>query len=166
VLPTLRHLEALTRAATAGWPVRPRILVDAAEKLAAFRTARAALAKSGTVTLELALAQVPTVAAYRIAAWEAPIYRALVRVNSVILANLVIGENVVPELLQEEFTPELIAENLTRLIADGPQRERQLAAFGQLDRIMDLSGEPPSLKAARAVLGVVERKGRVLNNSE
>ena len=111
VLPTLPHVARARpqkrpptgRCARASWS-------SAAEKYAAFRSARAALAKSGTVTLELALAQVPTVAAYRIAAWEAPIYRRLVRVSSVILANLVIGENVVPELLQEEFTPELIAE--------------------------------------------------------
>jgi lipid-A-disaccharide synthase len=157
VLPTLPHVEALTREATAGWPVRPRIVVDTGEKQVAFRSARAALAKSGTVTLELALAQVPTVAAYRISAWEAPIYRALVRVSSVILANLVIGENVVPELLQEEFTPDLIAESLIPLIADTPQRQRQLAGFARLDAVMDLTGEPPSLKAARAVLAVVER---------
>jgi lipid-A-disaccharide synthase len=160
VLPTLPHVETLAREATASWPVRPRILVEAAEKLAAFRTARAALAKSGTVTLELALAQVPTVAAYRISAWEAPIYRALVRVSSVILPNLVIGENVVPELLQEEFTPELIAASLVPLIAQGPARERQLEAFARLDGIMDLAGEPPSLKAARAVLAVVARQSR------
>ena len=113
--------------------MRPRIVVEAAEKYAAFRSARAALAKSGTVTLELALAQVPTVAAYRIAAWEAPIYRRLVRVSSVILANLVIGENVVPELLQEEFLPELIADRLIPLIGDTPERRRQLEGFARLD---------------------------------
>ena len=159
VLPTLPHVAPLAREATADWPVRPRIVVEAAEKHLAFRSARAALAKSGTVTLELALAQVPTVAAYRIAAWEAPIYRMLVRVSSVILANLVIGENVVPELLQEEFTPELIAAGLIPLIADTPQRQCQLDGFARLDAIMELGGEPPSLKAARAVLAVIERRG-------
>ena len=56
------------RGATAGWAVRPRIVTEAEEKYAAFRLARAALAESGTVTLELALAQVPMVAAYRVAA--------------------------------------------------------------------------------------------------
>ena len=155
VLPTLPHVAALTRESTADWTVRPRIVVEAAEKHAAFRSARAALAKSGTVTLELALAQVPTVAAYRLSAWEAPIYRRLVRVSSVILANLVIGENVVPELLQEEFTPDLIAASLIPLMADTPQRRRQIAGFLRLDAIMDLGGEPPSLKAARAVQAVI-----------
>ena len=147
-----------SREATAAWPVRPRIVVDAAEKYAAFRSARAALAKSGTVTLELALAQVPTVAAYRIAAWEAPIYRRLVRVSSVILANLVIGENVVPELLQEEFTPEpdrRKADPADRRYAGAAPPARR-ASRGST-RVMDIGGEPPSLKAARAVLAVIER---------
>ena len=157
VLPTLPHVAALVAAATAAWPVRPRIVTDAAEKCAAFRSARAALAKSGTVTLELALAQVPTVAAYRIAAWEAFVYRRLVRVSSVILANLVIGENVVPELLQEEFLPKPIADSLIPLIGDTPERRRQLEGFARLDAIMDIGGEPPSLKAARAVRAVIAR---------
>ena len=157
VLPTLPHVASQVAEATATWPVRPRVVIDAAEKYAAFRGARAALAKSGTVTLELALAQVPTVAAYRIAAWEAPIYRRLVRVSSVILANLVIGENVVPEMLQEEFVPELIAEKLTPLIGDTPERRRQLEGFARLDAVMEIGGEPPSQKAARAVLDVVAR---------
>jgi lipid-A-disaccharide synthase len=159
VLPTLPHIAQMTAEATASWPVRPRIVTEVAEKYAAFRAARAALAKSGTVTLELALAQVPTAAAYRISAWEAPIYRSLVRVSSVILPNLVIGENVVPELLQEEFTPELIAAALAPLIGDTPERRRQLDGFARLDAIMEVGGEPPSERAARAVRAVIDRRG-------
>jgi lipid-A-disaccharide synthase len=157
VLPTLPHIAQMTTEATATWPVRPRIITEPAEKYAAFRAARAALAKSGTVTLELALAQVPTAAGYRIAAWEAPIYRAMVRVSSVILPNLVIGENVVPELLQEEFTPDLIAGALTPLLGDTPERRRQLEGFAKLDAIMEVGGEAPSERAARAVLDVASR---------
>ena len=59
------------RDGVASWPVQPRIVVGEQEKRAAFRIARAALAKSGTVTLELALAGVPMVAAYRAGAIEA-----------------------------------------------------------------------------------------------
>ena len=98
-------LEPIT-SATAAWPVQPRIVVEPAEKQAAFRIARAALAKSGTVTLELALAGVPMVAAYKVPALEAVVGRRLVkRLPSVILANLVLGENVVPEFMQEDCTP-------------------------------------------------------------
>jgi lipid-A-disaccharide synthase len=158
VLPTVPSLAARLRQTTADWPMQPRITADDAEKHAAFRSARAALAASGTVTLELALAGVPTVAAYRIGAIEAAIVRALVRQRplSVILANLVLGERVVPEFLQEECTPQALASALTPLLGDTAERRAQLDAFARLDAIMGL-GLSPSGKAAEAVLTTVTR---------
>jgi lipid-A-disaccharide synthase len=158
VLPTLPHIVEQVTTATAGWPVRPRIVVGPEEKQAAFRAARAALAASGTVTLELALAQVPLVAAYRVVPWEGLLFRMMTRLNTVILANLVLGENVVPEFLQRDCRPERLAAALVPLLRDTPERERQLDAFARLHTIMDLSGEPPSSRAARAVLALIERK--------
>ena len=157
MLPTMPHLETTIREGIANWLVKPQIVVGENEKRAAFRIARAALAKSGTVTLELALAQVPTVAAYRIAAWEAPIYRRLVRVSSVILANLVIGENVVPQMLQADCTPQRLAAELVPLIGDTPQRQRQLDAFARLDAIMEIGTRSPAGRAADIVLGVMRQ---------
>jgi lipid-A-disaccharide synthase len=157
VLPTLPHIADEVTRATAGWPVRPRIVLAAEERHAAFRTARAALAASGTVTLELALAQVPTVAAYRIPAWEGLVFRLMASIDTVILANLVLGEKAVPEYLQSECTPERLAAALVPLLADTPERRRQLDAFARLDTIMDLGSEPPSARAARAVLAAVGR---------
>jgi lipid-A-disaccharide synthase len=151
VLPTLPHIAAQVTQATADWPVRPRIVTDVAEKYAAFRTARAALAASGTVTLELALAGVPMVAAYRVPAWEGLLVRALAHVNTVILANLVLGANVVPEYLQRDCTPERIAAGLVPLFADTPERRRQVEAFARLDAVMDLGGPAPSARAAARV---------------
>ncbi len=159
VLPTLPHIAARVRAATNSWPIRPRIVVDPAEKDAAFRTARAALAASGTVTLELALAQVPMVAAYRIPAWEGWLFRMMTTLTTVNLANLTIGENVVPEYLQTDCRPDRLASGLVMLLGDAPERRRQIEAFGRLDAIMQLSGEPPSQRAARAVLDVLNRTG-------
>jgi lipid-A-disaccharide synthase len=155
VLPTLPHIEAQVREATAAWPVSPRIVTAQAEKYAAFRQARAALAASGTVTLELALAHVPTVAAYRIPRWEGALFRLMASIDTVILANLVLGENVVPEFLQTECEPRRIAAALKPLLADTPDRRRQLGAFARLDTIMDLTAVPPSARAAAAVLRVV-----------
>jgi lipid-A-disaccharide synthase len=163
VLPTMPHLAADVRAGVSGWAVTPRIVTDPAEKWAAFRSARAALAASGTVTLELALAGVPTVAAYRVTLIEELIARAVrlrQRIASVILANLVIGENVVPELLQHDCTPRRIADALVPLVADTPERLRQMGAFARLDRIMTLD-MTPSAKAAAIVVDVA-RRGRVI----
>jgi lipid-A-disaccharide synthase len=158
VLPTLRACEAEVRAAIEHWPLKPEIVVTEAEKYAAFRHARAALAASGTVTLELAFAEVPMVAAYRVPLWEEAILRAVVRVNSVILPNLVLGENVVPEFLQRDCTPERLAEALAPLLDEGPARARQLAAFARLDQIFATDGEAPSDRAARVTLQVIADK--------
>jgi lipid-A-disaccharide synthase len=115
------------------------------------------------VTLELALAGVPTVAAYRLQFVEAIIARLIrlqARLPSVILANLVIGENVVPELLQEDCTPDRLAAALAPLVTDTPERLRQLEAFRRLDEIMAIGGAAPSAKAAAIVLDVAQRGRR------
>jgi lipid-A-disaccharide synthase len=164
VLPTVPHLAVEVRAAVAGWAVSPRVVVEAAEKWTAFRTARAALAASGTVTLELALAGVPTVAAYRVTLIEeiiARLIRLRANLQSIILANLVIGENVVPEFLQHDCTPQLLADALVPLLAETPERSRQIKAFARLDRIMAVEGTP-SVRAAAAVLEVARRSRRDL----
>jgi len=157
VLPTVPPLLDRVRTAVAGWPVQPRIVVDPAEKLAAFRIARAALAKSGTVTLELALAGVPMVAAYRIPLFDEAIARLVVTVGSIILANLILGENVVPERLQRECTPDNLARALEPLLTDGPERRRQTEAFARLDAIMAIGRVSPSARAAEIVLGYAAR---------
>ena len=160
VLPTLPHLVPLVRDGLAGRAVAPRIVVAPAEKWAAFRVARAALAASGTVTLELALAGVPSVAAYRVPLIEEIVARLASmrgRLSSVILANLVIGENVVPEFLQRDCTPQRLAAALEPLLADTAQRQRQIEAFGRLDSIMSIGAAVPSAKAAAVVLDAAER---------
>jgi lipid-A-disaccharide synthase len=155
VIPAVSALAASIVAATARWPVPPRVVVDTAEKQAVFRVARAALAKSGTVTLELALAGVPTVGAYRVSWVEAVVGRRLIKVSSVILANLVLGENVVPEFIQEACTAENLAGALVPLFGDTPERRRQLAAFARLDGIMQIGSSTPAARAADVVLEVV-----------
>jgi lipid-A-disaccharide synthase len=151
-VPTVPQLKDSVVAATAAWSVRPRVVVDPAEKWAAFRTARAALAKSGTVTLELALAGVPTAAAYKVSLLDELIARVAINVPSIILANLVIGENVVPELLQRECTPKSLADALAPLLTESPERRRQVEAFARLDTIMEIGTASPSGRAADIVL--------------
>ena len=166
MIPTVPHVAAQLREAVAGWPVTPRIVVEPREKWSAFRNARAALAASGTVTLELALSGVPMVAAYRLHAVEAVIARLIrlqARLPSVILANLVLGENVVPELLQEDCTPDKLVTALAPLLADTPERRRQIEAYRRLDDIMAVGGTTPSAKAAAIVLGIA-RRGRLPSN--
>ena len=159
ILPTMPHLLEGIREGVKSWKVVPRIVVGEQEKRAAFRIAAAALAKSGTVTLELALARVPMVTAYSTGALEAWIVRRTITVTSVILANLVIGENVVPEFLQENCTADQLASALAEVLSDSPMRRRQIEAFARLDGIMSTGSQPPSVRAADIVLAML-RKSR------
>ena len=159
VVATVPHLVDPIRTAMARWPLRARIVVESADKQAAFRTATVALAKSGTVTLELALAGVPMIAAYKVTALE---YLAvgrgiLKRLPSIILTNLLLGENVVPELLQHNCTAEKLAAALLPLFGDTPERRRQVEAFSRLDAIMEVGSSVPAMRAADVVLAAAHR---------
>ncbi|MDC7786414.1 lipid-A-disaccharide synthase [Rhodoplanes sp. TEM] len=158
VLPTPPHLSSRVKDATAGWSVQPRIVATPEEKWAAFRGARAALAASGTVTLELAVAGVPTVVAYKVPLIEELIARAMIKVPSIVLANLVLGENVMPELVQRAATPETLAAALAPLLADTPERRGQVTAFATLDAIMQIGTAQPSERAADIVLAEMRRR--------
>jgi lipid-A-disaccharide synthase len=160
ILPTMPHLVGEITTAVASWPLRPQVVVGESEKRAAFRVARAALAKSGTVTLELALAGVPMVTAYRGGAVEAWIAQRVVRLASVILANLVIGENVIPEFLQGDCVPDKLAAALHDVLGETSLRRRQLEAFSKLDAIMMTGQQSPSARAADIVLETMRASRR------
>ncbi|MFN3348504.1 lipid-A-disaccharide synthase [Pseudorhodoplanes sp.] len=157
VIPTTPHLQDLVVRETARWPLRPKIVVKREDRRAAFRAARAALAKSGTVTLELGVSGVPMVTAYKMASWEVAIARRLIRVPSVILTNLVLGENVVPEFIQNDCTPDKLAAALTPLLTDSPARRKQVEAFARLDQVMEIGVAQPARRAAEIVEDVAKR---------
>jgi len=158
VVPTVPALADTVRAAVKLWRLPAQVVTDPAEKDAAFRKARAALTKSGTSTLELALAGVPMVAGYKVSLLEEVVARYLIQVPSVILANLILGENVVPEFLQRDCIGEKLAAALLPLLSDTPERRRQVEAFGRLDRLMEIGSARPSERAAALVLACAGRQ--------
>jgi lipid-A-disaccharide synthase len=166
VLPTVPAQFDRVSAAVEAWPVRPQIVATEDEKYSAFRRARAALAASGTVTLELALAHVPMAAAYRVPRWEEFIASRLVITTSAILPNIVLGERIVPELLQRDATVDKLTAALEPLLADGPARQRQLTAFARLDEIFDKGTEAAGARAARIVMEVYENKRKLIGSAK
>lgn len=154
VIPTTPHLQDIVVRETAHWPLRPKIVVKREDRRAAFRRARAALAKSGTVTLELGISGVPMITAYKVSGLEAVIARRLIRVPSVILTNLVLGENAVPEFIQTECTPEKLSAALAPLLRDSPERQKQLTALARLDGLMEIGTAQPARRAADIVAQV------------
>jgi len=152
VVPSVPRLADHVQAAVARWSVPVRVVTGVDEKHEAFRSARAALTKSGTSTLELAIAGVPMVTAYKVSLIEEAVARRLVKVPSVILANLVFGENVVPEFIQRDCTAERLAGALLPLLTDTLERRRQIEFFARLDAIMEIGKAVPSDRAAECVL--------------
>ncbi len=99
------------------------------------------------------------VAAYRAGAMEAFIVQRVIRVNSVILANLVVGENVVPEFLQDDCRSERLLPALRDVLGDTALRRKQVEAFARIDSIMSTGNQTPSVRAAEIVLATM-RKAR------
>jgi len=100
------------------------------------------------------------VVAYRVGKIEEMIVRALATAPSVVLPNLILGENVVPEFLQEAASPQALAKAVCALLPEGSARAAQVSALGKLDGLMRLEdGDTPSARAARIVLGMCSPKG-------
>ena len=155
ILPVVASVRPLVEEALRAWPVAPHLVSGESDKFKAFRLAKTALAASGTVTLELGLAGVPMVVAYKVDGLARHL-RFLVKVPSIVLANLVIGENIFPELIQEDCTAEKLAEVTAPLLADTPERDRQLTGLSLIAGKMLLSGTTPSERAAETAIALIE----------
>jgi lipid-A-disaccharide synthase len=138
--------------------VRPVIVTELQDKHDAYAAASAALTKSGTSTLELALAGVPMAVTYRVNPITAMIARRLIRVPHVAMVNLLAGRLVVPELLQQDCTAEKLATVLARLLSDHGAAKAQRAAFRTVMAALSPGGRSPSLAAAEEVLAMLGRR--------
>ena len=151
ILPAVSTVRPLIEDRLQAWPLRPHLVSGETDKFTAMRLATAALAASGTVTLELSLAGTPMVVAYRVD----PIARRLrflLIAPAVALPNLILGEKVFPELLQEDCTAENLADVLVPLMQGGSSRNAQLPALAQVRTEMRVEGDEPSKQAAKIVL--------------
>ena len=161
ILPAVTSVRPLIEEGLKGWPVTPHIVSGEADKFSAFKLARAALAASGTVTLELALAGTPMVVAYR-ADPLASSLRFLLIAHSVVLPNLILGENVFSELLNKDCNGEALSQALLPLMRGGPERDEQLAGVASVLECVRETDEAPSAKAARIVLAYAEQDSGAL----
>ena len=155
VLPVSPVVEQTVRQAIATWPTQPIITTAVQDKHDAYAAAGAALTKSGTSTLELALAGVPMAVTYRVNAISAAMARRLIRVPYVAMVNLLAERALVPELLQQDCNPRLLANTVTQLLHNADTAAAQRAGFQAVVESLALGGEPPSHAAAREVLAIL-----------
>ncbi len=152
VVPVASAVAETVRAATSTWAVQPLIVTELDDKHDAYAAAAAALTKSGTSTLELALAGVPMAVTYRVNPLTAMMARRMIKVAHVAMVNILAGRELVPELLQERCKPEILAETVLALIRDKAMAQAQRDGFAAVMAGLRPSGELPSVAAARGVL--------------
>ncbi|MCC6467373.1 MAG: lipid-A-disaccharide synthase [Alphaproteobacteria bacterium] len=152
VVPTIEPVAAAVRVAAQRWPCGPIVVEGDAERFAAMAASDAALAVSGTVSVELALAGVPMVVTYRgnWLSYLAVLLMAQARYATIV--NLVLDRAVVDERLQTECRPDRLAEACRRLLVDPERRTAQARAYAEAVARLD-AGEPPTRRAAEVVLG-------------
>jgi lipid-A-disaccharide synthase len=156
-IPVVDSVRQLVEQEARTWPVQPYLLGGEEDKFRSFKLAYAALAASGTVTLELALFGTPMVVAYKVEPVMAPVLRRLITSETSVLPNLVLGEKAIPEFHQEDCTGPRMANALAPLLDEGsPERDKQLAALARVPERMLLAGGTPSEAAARIVLDYAE----------
>jgi len=156
VIPSSPVVAELVSRHVAKWAVKPLIVTDVEEKHDAYAAAGAALTKSGTSTLELALAGVPMAVTYRVNPITAAMARRLIQVPHVAMVNLLAGRQVVPELLQQDCTPAKLCETVRTLLTDEPAGTAQRAAFAGIMASLRAHDGLPADAAARAVLDVLD----------
>jgi lipid-A-disaccharide synthase len=152
VVPLAGPVEDIVRRATQSWPTPPILVTPTAEKYDAFAASDAALTKSGTSTLELALARVPMLVTYRVNPISYQIARRLVKVKYASILNLLLDRPVVPELLQRDATPDRLAAALRQLMLDPASAADQRQGCAEALAMLRAAHGTPSEEAADSVL--------------
>ena len=156
VIPVAPNVSELVERQTINWPVPVTRVIDPANRFDAFAASDVAMAKSGTVTLELGLAGVPMAVGYRVSALTAFIVRRMpIAVKYASLVNLLVDRDVVPELLQEACTAEAVAEEVGCLLGSPEKRAAQQAGYGDVLHVLGDADPPPSKRAAQVVLDLI-----------
>jgi lipid-A-disaccharide synthase len=158
VLPTVPHVAKSVREGTSEWPAPLHILEGESDKFAAFNAADVALAASGTVTTELALARTPMVVAYRVGWLTFALVRPLMLLRLITLVNLLLDRRAVPEFLQSAATPKALSEAVVRLFFDKSEADAQRVDLGRAAKLLGEGEEPPSLRAAQAIMEFIAAK--------
>ncbi len=155
VVPTVPQVKALVTRAVESWPIPVTVVEGDVDKYDAFAASTAALAASGTVALELALARLPAVIAYRIHPLTYRLYRRLIKVKYANLVNIMLDRMLVPELLQHDCVPDKLEAAVDRLLTDAAARQAQIDGVAEVAHWLGQGDTPPSRRAAEVVLGVI-----------
>jgi lipid-A-disaccharide synthase len=161
VVPTVATVVDRVTLGVRSWPGEPIVVRALKDKYDAFAASRVALAASGSVTLELALARLPMVVGYRASPLSEAVISRVAKVRRVNLVNLVLEQDLVGEFLGPDCLPQSLAAALADLARNEPVRTRHLAGYDDAMRRLGRGGPSPSLRAADQVLAILAGRSAV-----
>ena len=158
VVPTINTVAGPVRRLTAEWPVPVLVVEGDQEKFDAFAASEAALAASGTVALELAVARTPAVIAYKTNILTAMIARWLVKARFANLVNLILEREAIPEFLQSACRSDFLAAAMEDLLADTERQDKQISAYDEALKKLTPKGHSPAALAAEVIVKVITKE--------
>ena len=157
VVPVVPATREAVRARVAGWPIQPILVEDESDKIAAFSAANAALAASGTATLELGMAGLPSVVAYKMGGMMGALLMRVLRVPSAVIVNLVLDAPVMQEFLEDRCTADLITPAVNALLQDEALNSVKRAELSPLADALGGASKSPSTRAAEVIRSLIEK---------
>lgn len=155
VLPVASAVKFLVYRILEEWDFPVTLVEGEEDKYGAMNASTVALATSGTVTLELAMAELPTLLTYKMHPFTAWLGKKLIKIPFIGLPNIISNKKIIPELIQEHCTDEAIFKNLDDLLKDPCRRDQQIKAFKSLKAHLTRDQDSPSEKAAEVILNLL-----------
>ncbi len=152
IIPAIESLKNYMQNSTKNWNQKPIIITDKYQKNLAYYSSNLAVAASGTVTLELARTEVPSIVIYKTSAITAAIVKYLIKIDYVCLINILAKKIVIPELLQDHCTAQNIFKYATRLLDNKIEQEQQKTHFKKVIKSLKTSD---FRRAAKEVLNEI-----------
>ena len=158
VVPTVSTVSDKVRKEAAQWPLPVTLTEGIEDKRGAFAASDMALAASGTVTYELAMAGVPMVIAYRISLMSYVVVKPIVKIDHVSVINIVLGREVAPEFIQQKCNAKDIAGGLIALFQDPDARRAQCRDLAEVARALGLGQAPSSQRATDIIMEILAKR--------
>ncbi len=154
-LPTVKTVSKLVKAITKECGLNIIILDTEKDRYNAFKASEFAIAASGTVALELAIAQTPHLVAYKVSKLTAFIIRKIANIKFVNLSNILLNKKIIPELLQEECNEDKIYKTSLELLNKKKLYEYQISQFPEIKKALGFNTQSPSKNAVDEILKII-----------
>ncbi len=158
VVPTVKTVASRVQKMCADSALPLTIVENEQDRYDAFKTSSAAVAASGTVALELAIANVPHIIGYKVSPLTGWLAKKFLHIQFVNLSNIILGREIIPELLQERCIPVNISLYIEGLLNHDEWYDKQMDGFKKVRMLLGQGEQTPSEKACDIVCRLIERK--------